>query len=51
MTNIIATVNCINGTCEHAEHKANMLLWVLPVIALTYIVYKYKHGNQDKNKI
>jgi len=36
-------INCMNGVCEHANHKVNALWWVIPVMAL--IAYAYiRHG-------
>jgi len=33
-------INCMNGVCEHAEHKVNSLWWVVPVCILSYIICK-----------
>lgn len=36
-------MNCMNGICEHAEHKVNALWWLIPVVILTCIVCRC-HG-------
>ncbi len=43
MNNIENTIKCVNGLCEHAEHKVNMLIWLVPAIAgafLISVIYK-----------
>jgi hypothetical protein len=39
--NIIAnTIQCVNGLCSHAEHKANILWWLIPtVIVGIYLIH------------
>mgnify|MGYP003979841733 CR=1 FL=1 len=38
-----AYINCMNGICEHAEHKVNSLWWLIPAVILSlYIARKFK---------
>lgn len=36
-------INCVNGLCEHAEHKINTLWWLVPIMILATYTYKL-HG-------
>ncbi len=31
---------CASGLCEHPEHKVNMLVWLVPAIAVAYLMTK-----------
>jgi len=33
---------CINGICEHPEHKINALWWIIPISIGIYLLYKGK---------
>ena len=40
-------LECISGTCEHAAHQPNMLLWCVIVILGVTISYTYlKHRRE-----
>ena len=36
-----AYINCMNGICEHAEHKVNSLWWLIPAVILISMAVKY----------
>ena len=38
MNSIMQQGQCVNGLCEHPEHKVNALVWIVPVIAVSYLV-------------
>ncbi len=31
---------CASGLCEHAEHKVNALVWIIPIVAGVLIFSK-----------
>jgi len=31
-------IKCTNGVCDHPEHAANALVWVVPAIAIGYLI-------------
>jgi len=39
-------INCLNGLCEHPEHKVNYIWWVLLVVAITYTGVKYYYDTR-----
>lgn len=42
---------CSTGLCHHLEHKVNAMLWIVPLVALTYIVVKYRYdANKNRGK-
>ena len=44
MNNIVETINCVNGLCEHAHHKIYSIWWVIFTVAIIYTGAKYWHG-------
>ncbi len=51
MKDILANINinCLNGLCEHTEHKVNSLWWILLACALTYGLIKIKKAKSVDN--
>ena len=35
-------MNCMNGVCQHTEHKLNALWWIIPLVTITYLYGKIK---------
>lgn len=35
-------MNCMNGVCQHAEHKINSLWWIISIVTLIYCYGKIK---------
>ncbi len=33
-------IKCVNGVCNHPEHSANALVWLVPAIAAGYLAGK-----------
>ena len=40
-------VECSTGTCGHASHGSNALLWVV-IVALAAVTIKYYYGNKNE---
>ena len=43
MNSMMQQSQCVNGLCEHLEHKVNALVWIIPAIAAVYFasaIYK-----------
>ena len=34
-------LDCMNGMCEHVEHKANAMWWLLAAVAIAITAGKY----------
>ena len=41
-------IDCATGGCEHAMHNVNALIWILPILALLFSIYKYTHGYKNE---
>ena len=39
-------LECVNGICEHMEHKVNAVWWILAVVAIVSIGVKYFHDTR-----
>jgi len=39
-------IDCANGMCEHVEHKANALWWMLLAVAIIYTGTKYYYDTR-----
>ena len=43
---------CATGLCEHAEHKVNALVWIIPIVAGVFMFIKLlkRSGGSFKDK-